>query len=233
MNMLPRILVVDDDSAMRASIRHCLTASGYRVLEAVDGAQGLELIGAEKPGLVVLDLMMPNLTGLEVAAEVRRLGLSVPVLMLTTRKEVTDRVEGLEAGADDYLAKPFDARELVARVQALLRRHERNEGTKKHTTLRFGEITVDLEKRTALRGSVALPLTRTEYALLDLLAKHMGSAVSRDLILDAVWGYTYFPSTRTVDTHIWRLRKKIGDSGDTPRWILKAQGEGYTLVTDN
>jgi DNA-binding response OmpR family regulator len=198
----------------------------------MDGAQGLEMIAKEKPDLIILDVMMPNLTGIEVATEVRRLGLTTPVLMLTTRSEVAQKVEGLQAGADDYLGKPFDRRELLARVQALLRRLNFSQTAQTISSLRFGDVTVDLEKHTAFKGETPLPLTRTEYALLELLAKNMGSPVSRDLILDAVWGYTYFPSTRTVDTHIWRLRKKIGDNGDEPRWLKKAQGEGYILTCD-
>lgn len=232
MKLLPRILVVDDEPPMRASICQCLLAEGFRVLEATDGALGLEMIAKESPALVILDVMMPNLTGLEVAAELRRLGQNTPVLMLTTRSEVAQKVAGLEAGADDYLAKPFDRRELVARVNALLRRQGVSEKKKQISRLRFGEVEVDLEKRTASRGKTMLALTNTEYALLDLLAKNMGAPVSRDLILDAVWGYTYFPSTRTVDTHIWRLRKKIGDNGDEPRWLKKVQGEGYLLSCD-
>jgi len=233
MKLLPRILVVDDERPMRASICQCLQAEGYRVLEAADGAQGLDLIAKEKPSLVILDVMMPNLTGLEAAAELRRLGLTIPVLMLTTRQEVSQKVEGLNSGADDYLGKPFDRRELLARVQALLRRQTITQTTQAISSLRFGDVEIDLEKHTACKGKTPLPLTRTEYALLELLAKNMGNPVSRDLILDAVWGYTYFPSTRTVDTHIWRLRKKIGDSGETPRWLKKAQGEGYILNCDS
>jgi len=232
MKLLPRILVVDDERPMRASICQCLQAEGYRVLEAADGALGLDLIAKEKPALVILDVMMPNLTGLEVAAELRRLGLTIPVLMLTTRQEISEKVEGLNAGADDYLGKPFDRRELLARVQALLRRQTTTQTTQAISVLRFGEVEVDLSKLTAHKGKTPLPLTRTEYALLELLAKNMGAPVSRDLILDAVWGYTYFPSTRTVDTHIWRLRKKIGDNGEAPRWLKKAQGEGYVLTSD-
>lgn len=232
MKLLPRILVVDDERPMRASICQCLLAEGYRVLEAFDGAQGLEMVGKEKPTLVVMDVMMPNLTGIELAAEIRRLGMNIPILMLTTRSEVSQKVEGLEAGADDYLAKPFDRRELVARVQALLRRQAVHETAKAVRLLRFGDVEVDLEKREAVKAGAPIPLTRTEFALLELLAKNLGCPVSRDLILDAVWGYTYFPSTRTVDTHVWRLRKKIGDSGEEPRWLKKAQGEGYLLTSD-
>lgn len=232
MKLLPRILVVDDERPMRASICQCLRAEGYRVLEATDGAQGLDMITKEKPELIVLDVMMPNLTGLEVVAAVRRLGLNTPVLMLTTRNEVPQKVEGLDAGADDYLGKPFDRRELLARVQSLLRRQTAAVTADAISVLRFGDVVVDLEKRTASNGKAVLPLTRTESALLELLAKHMGTPVARDMILDVVWGYTYFPSTRTVDTHIWRLRKKIGDNGEEPRWLKKAQGEGYVLTCD-
>jgi two-component system, OmpR family, response regulator MprA len=232
MKLLPRILVVDDERPMRASICQCLQAEGYRVLEASDGAQGLEMITKEKPELIVLDVMMPNLTGIEVVAAVRRLGLNTPVLMLTTRNEVPQKVEGLDAGADDYLGKPFDRRELLARVQSLLRRQSASRTADAISVLRFGDVVVDLGKRTASSGKTALPLTRTEFALLELLAKHMGTPVARDMILDVVWGYTYFPSTRTVDTHIWRLRKKIGDNGEEPRWLKKVQGEGYVLTCD-
>lgn len=232
MKLLPRILVVDDERPMRASICQCLRAEGYRVLEASDGAQGLDMITKEKPELVVLDVMMPNLTGIEVVAAMRRLGLNTPVLMLTTRNEVPQKVEGLDAGADDYLGKPFDRRELLARVQSLLRRQTAAVTADAISVLRFGNVVVDLEKRTASNGKAVLPLTRTESALLELLAKHMGTPVARDMILDVVWGYTYFPSTRTVDTHIWRLRKKIGDNGEEPRWLKKAQGEGYVLTCD-
>jgi len=233
MKLLPRILVVDDERPMRASICQCLQAEGYRVLEALDGAQGLDMITKEKPDLIVLDVMMPNLTGIEVVAAVRRLGLNTPVLMLTTRNAVPQKVEGLDAGADDYLGKPFDRRELLARVQSLLRRQSASSTAAAISVLRFGDVVVDLEKRTASRGKVVLPLTRTEAALLELLAKHMGTPVGRDMILDVVWGYTYFPSTRTVDTHIWRLRKKIGDNGEEPRWLKKAQGEGYVLACES
>jgi DNA-binding response OmpR family regulator len=232
MNLLPRILVVDDEKAMRASISQCLQSAGYRVLEATDGVEAIDMISKEKPALVILDVMMPNLTGLETVAEVRRLGLVLPILMLTTRNEIAEKVDGLNAGADDYLGKPFDRRELLARVQALLRRQDAAQAVQMISLLRFGDVEIDLEKRTATKGQLQVPLTRTEFALLELLAKNMGTPVSRDHILDVVWGYTYFPSTRTVDTHIWRLRKKIGDNGEAPRWLKKAQGEGYILNCD-
>ena len=223
-----RVLVVDDAAVMRASIRLCLETAGYRVLEAADGKEGLELAQKEKPALVILDVIMPVMGGIEVASELRAHGSVTPILMLTTRQEVPQRVSGLMAGADDYLGKPFDGRELLARVHALLRRQAKQ--TQRQCVLRFDQVTVDLEHKTAQRGGGPLPLTQTEFALLEMLASHMDSPVSRDLILDAVWGYTYFPNTRTVDTHIWRLRKKIGDNGENPRWIKKVHGEGYLLT---
>lgn len=222
-----RVLVVEDDVSVRAIVRHCLTAAGYRVLEADAGDKGLALALKEKPALIVLDVALPGLNGDRVAAELRRLGHTVPILMLTTRNGVDDRVDGLIAGADDYLGKPFDRRELLARIHALLRRQTQQTGARR--TLRFGDLTVDLAGRAAARGAEPVSLTRTEFSLLDLLARNLGTPVSRELILDAVWGYTYLPTTRTVDTHIYRLRKKLGDNGDEPRWLKKAQGEGYLL----
>ncbi|PTY07365.1 DNA-binding response regulator [Opitutaceae bacterium EW11] len=223
-----RILVVDDDAAMRATVRLCLESAGYRILECTDGAKALETVQSEQPALIVLDVMMPNLDGLSTAQELRRVGVTTPVLMLTTRSEIPQKVAGLEAGADDYLAKPFDRRELLARVQALLRREERQNRTRR--VLRFGEIEVNLESRSATKSGVPLSLTRTEFSLLELLAKNLGAPVTRNQMMDSVWGYTYFPESRTVDTHIWRLRKKLGDDGDAPRWIRNVQGQGYVLL---
>ena len=198
------------------------------MLEAVDGAQGVEVALKEKPAMIIIDVMMPRLGGVEAVEEMRRLGINVPVLMLTTRSETPERVKGLMAGADDYLGKPFDRDELLARVHALLRKHGREAPSSR--TLRFDDLVVDLEQKTARRGDEEVALTRTEYALLELFAGHLGATVSREQMLDAVWGYTYFPSTRTVDTHIWRLRKKLGDSGENPRWLKRAQGQGYVLT---
>ena len=227
MNFGPRVLVVDDEPAMRQLVRMCLEKEGYRVLEAVNGEQGLQVALAEKPDLVVLDVMMPRLDGIAVCAELRRLQVSTQILMLTSQKEVEQRIKGLNSGADDYLPKPFDRRELSARIKALLRREEREQ--KKQLILKLGDAHVDLEKRTATLRSAPLKLTKTEFALLELLAGNPGKCVSREQILDSVWGYTYFPTTRTVDTHIYRLRKKLGDGGEKPKWIQRIQGEGYRL----
>ena len=223
----PRVLVIDDDPQVMEVLRTCLEKEGYRVLEATNGERGLQSALEEKPDLVILDVVMPKLNGLAVCAELRRIHFPSPILMLTSKWEVEHRITGLDKGADDYLPKPFDFRELASRVKALLRRRHREE--ERSLLLRFGNAFVDLEKRTARHGARPLKLTKTEFALLELLAKNVGKSVSREQILDTVWGYTYFPTTRTVDTHIYRLRKKLGDDGEQPKWIQRIHGQGYSL----
>lgn len=222
-----RILIIEDNAAIRATVRLCLESAGHRVLEASDGVSGLTVATDEKPALIVMDVMMPGLDGVSVTAELRRVGVSVPILLLTTRTEVPDRVNGLSAGADDYLGKPFDRRELLARVEALLRREKRQFQARQ--VLKFGPVEVNLAAKSASSAGAPLVLTRTEFALLEVLARQLGSPMSREQMLDSVWGYTYFPSTRTVDTHIWRLRKKLGDDGESPQWLKKVHGQGYVL----
>lgn len=229
--MKPRVLVIEDDPAMLDAVQLSLADQGYRVIEAHDGSQGLALALSEKPDLVVLDVMLPKLTGIEVCRELRRLHFPSPILMLTGLNQVDDRVTGLNAGADDYLPKPFSLREFYARIEALLRRADR---VRQHSlVLDRDGVRIDLAHRTAARDGTSLNLTKTEFALLDLLAQHAGEVVSRQTILDVVWGYTRFPSTRTVDTHIWRLRKKLGDGGETPRWIQPVHGQGYCLIPES
>lgn len=228
MNAGPRILTIEDDRPLSSMLTFCLERHGYRVIESFDGEEGLGLALRERPALVVLDLDLPKLNGIAVCNELRRLHFNAPILMLTGRSHVDDRVTGLDAGADDYLGKPFVPRELLARIRALLRRNERDERTA--TVLELGPVRVDLGKRTAFREGQPLAFTKTEFALLELLASRPGQPVSRETMLDVVWGYTRFPSTRTVDTHMWRLRKKIGDAGEENRWIICIAGQGYQLV---
>ena len=173
---------------------------------------------------------MPRLNGWQALEKLRLRGCRSPVMMLTGRTEIDDRVRGLAAGADDYLCKPCDFRELLARVQALLRRSQPEASGL--TVLHFGDITVDLATRSAASIDGPVALTRTEFALLELLARHYGRPVTRETILDAVWGYTNRPNTRTVETHIWRLRGKLGDQGDDSRWIRTVPGAGYLLECD-
>lgn len=223
-----RILVVEDEVPLMFVIRTFLVKHGFRVIEAIDGQAGLDLTLKEKPALVILDVGLPELDGFEVCQHLRRLQVDTPILMLTSRNQLSDRVRGLNFGADDYLAKPFEPSELLARIHALLRRHQRAES--QVMVLELGENRIDLGTKRSTRAGKALPLTKMDYAVLTLLAKHAGNPVSREQMLDAVWGYTRFPSTRAVDTHIWRLRKKLGDDGDEPRWIMRVQGEGYRLA---
>jgi DNA-binding response OmpR family regulator len=230
MNALSRVLIVEDELAMRTGLADCLEGEGYRVLTAADGQSGLERALKEKPDLILLDIMMPKLDGFAVCAELRRLANPVPVLMLTAKGQVEDRVAGLDAGADDYLVKPFSTDELLARVRALLRRFQRH--AKAVHTLTLGEVRVDLALQRAWRGRRELHLTAREFGMLRLLADAEGEPVTRERFLDLVWGYTAFPTTRTVDNHIASLRAKIEKDPDEPRWIKTVHGVGYRLVLD-
>jgi DNA-binding response OmpR family regulator len=230
MTHLARILVIEDELPMRTILHDCLTGQGYRVLLAVDGAKGLQMAIDEKPDLILLDVMMPQLDGFAVCAELRRLAHSVPILMLTAKGRLEDRVTGLDLGADDFLVKPFSREELLARVRALLRRVERQSRALQIVTL--GEVQIDFHKRAAARGQTPVHFTAKEFAMLRLLLENPGETVSRDRFLDAVWGYTAFPTTRTVDKHIASLRAKIGDSPENPRWIVTVHGMGYRVMME-
>jgi DNA-binding response OmpR family regulator len=224
---MERILIIEDERPMRTALADCLGAEGYRVLSASDGAEGLERALREKPDLILLDIMMPGLDGFALCAELRKLGHAVPVLMLTAKGQVTDRVRGLDAGADDYLVKPFSTDELLARVRALLRRTQRS--ARAPAALNLGDVRVDFVRMRAWRGRKEFHLTAKEFAVLRLLAEAAGEPVSRERFLDAVWGYGAFPTTRTVDNHIALLRSKIEANPEEPRWIKTVHGVGYRL----
>ena len=224
---MERILIIEDELPMRTALHDVLVGEGYRVLTAADGESGLQRARDEKPDLILLDIMMPELDGYAVCAELRRLSNPVPILMLTAKGQVEDRVQGLDVGADDYLVKPFSTEELLARVRAMLRRVARQ--TKMLRTLTLGEATVDLVKQTATRGRKVLHLTAKEFAMLRLMAETPGEPVTRERFLDVVWGYTAFPTTRTVDNHIASLRSKVEKTPDNPRHIQTVHGIGYRL----
>jgi DNA-binding response OmpR family regulator len=224
---MSRILIIEDELAMRTALKDCLEAEGHRTLMASDGAAGLKRALEEKPDLVLLDIMMPRLDGYAVCAELRRVGNAAPVLMLTAKGQVDDRVTGLDAGADDYLVKPFSTDELLARVRALLRRTQRQ--SQAAVRLAFGDVKIDLVKQTAMRGRKVLHLTAKEFAMLRLLAESPGEPVSRERFLDVVWGYGSFPTTRTVDNHVASLRAKLEADAEKPRWIRTVHGVGYKL----
>ncbi len=228
---MSRLLIIEDELPMRTALKDCLESEAYRVLTAADGESGLRKALEEKPDLILLDIMIPRMDGFAVCAELRRLGNTVPILMLTAKGQIEDRVHGLDVGADDYLVKPFSTEELLARVRAVLRRVRKP--TRAPGALRLGEIRIDLAKHTASRGRKPVHLTAKEFAMLRLLAEADGEPVSRDRFLDIVWGYTAFPTTRTVDNHIASLRAKIEKDPENPRWIQTVHGVGYRLERGN
>ncbi len=223
------ILVVEDERDLNNLVRKHLEAEGHQVAQAFDGPTALEAAARARPDLVVLDWMLPGIDGLEVCRRIRQESV-VPILMLTARSEEVDRVVGLEVGADDYLTKPFGIRELLARARALLRRVEldREAGSagSSPSALSVGPLRVDLEEHTASVDGRVLDLTPKEFELLALLVRHPGRAFSRDYLIERVWGYDANGSDRTVDTHVLRLRKKLGAVGD---WIETVWGIGYRL----
>ncbi len=223
-----RILIVEDELAMRRGLEDALSNAGYRVLSAVDGDAGLKRSPDEKPDLVVLDVMMPQLDGFALCAELRRLGLQMPVLFLTARGRMEDRVRGLALGGDDYLIKPFGVDELLARVRALLRRVERR-ATPEPSVIRLGAFEMDFGRCRAVRDGQTVHLSPKEMAMLRLLAEAGGAVVSREQFLDVVWGVTAFPTTRTVDTHMASLRAKVELQPENPQYLKTVHGVGYRL----
>jgi DNA-binding response OmpR family regulator len=217
-----RLLLIEDETPLRTAVRDALTDEGWRVITATDGDDGLARALSEKPDVIILDIMLPKLDGYALCRELRRLGHRTPVLMLTARGQVEDRVHGLDCGADDYLVKPFSLAELKARLRALHRRSQQAAETPERVS--FDSVTVDLvQHRVTLRGR-AVALTAKEYGALALLVQNTGRAVSREQFLDLVWGHGAFPTTRTVDNHIARLRSKLA----TER-IVTVPKEGYRL----
>ncbi len=224
-----RILLVEDEQPLRVGVEDSLRAGGYRVFSASDGRDGLEMAISEKPDLIVLDVMLPKLDGFAMCRELRRLGIKTLVLMLTARGLVEDRVKGLDSGADDYLVKPFSLVELHARIRALLRRTENGGGGSEVERVSFGDISVDLPARICRRNGKEVALTAKEFGVLQLLVENAGKPVSREQFLDLVWGYAAFPTTRTIDNHIARLRRKLESDPKSPRFILTVPKAGYKL----
>src|SRR5438477_9604526 len=219
-----RVLVAEDDQRLRESLARVLTFEGYDVALAADGAAALNLIEASEPDVVVLDVMMPNVDGLEVCRTMRARGNHTPVLMLTARHEVSDRVAGLDAGADDYLVKPYALDELLARLRALLRR---TSVTGDEHTLPVGDLVLDPLRRQVQRGARALELTKTEFDLLELLLHNAGIVLTRDQIYERIWGYDFETSSKSLDVYISYLRRKTEEAGE-PRLIHTVRGVGYT-----
>ncbi len=224
---MARILIVDDELEMVRGLEDNLRFEGYQTVSATNGEDGLALALSDAPDLVLLDVMMPRMSGWDVCRELRRRGVDVPVIMLTARGAEADRVRGLEAGADDYVSKPFSLRELLARVRAVLRRPGPR---RKFEEFAFGDARVRLRGRQAFRAGREVRLTRKEFDLLVFLVEHRGEVLTRERLLDEVWGYERYPTTRTVDTHVLRLRRKFEDDPDEPKWIETVHGQGYRFA---
>jgi two-component system response regulator MprA len=228
-----QILVADDDPAVRESLRRSLTFNGYDVVTAVDGPTALTAVDSDHPDLVLLDVNMPHVDGLEVCRRLRASGNDLPVLMLTARVEVGDRVLGLDAGADDYLPKPFALEELLARVRALLRRNRSEPAaTDADETLTFADLSLDPGTRTVRRGDRSISLTRTEFELLWVLMQSPRRVLTREYILDAVWGYDFPTTANSLEVYIGYLRRKTESDGE-PRLIHTVRGVGYVLREDD
>ncbi|MGP4021215.1 response regulator transcription factor [Saccharopolyspora sp. 5N708] len=225
-----RILVVDDDRAVRESLRRSLQFNGYQVELAADGQQALDFLASNRPDAIVLDVMMPRLDGLEVARRLRSTGDDLPILVLTARDAVSDRVAGLDAGADDYLPKPFALEELLARLRALLRRASPPDlgQDAQPAALRFADLELDPGTREVRRGERSISLTRTEFALLELLMAHPKQVLTRSRLLEDVWGYDFPTSGNALEVYVGYLRRKTEAEGE-PRLIHTVRGVGYVL----
>jgi DNA-binding response OmpR family regulator len=227
---MPRILVVEDDPAIARGLIDNLRSESYDVFAAADGETGYRLAREKPPDLIVLDLMLPRLSGYEVCRKLRADGMTTPILILTARGEEADRVVGLDLGADDYVTKPFSIRELLARVRAVLRRA--NPPREVPDELRFDDVVIDFRRYEASKGGKRIEMTRKEFGLLRMLGGHPGEVITRGELLDEVWGLENYPTTRTVDNHVASLRAKLEADPADPRRLLTVHGVGYKLALD-
>ena len=224
-----KILIIEDEEDLVKGLKLNLSDEGYKIEWVADGEEGLRMALARSYDLIILDIMMPKMSGLDVCREIRQKGLNVPIIMLTAKGEEIDKVVGLEIGADDYMTKPFSIRELLARVKAHLRREKRGEKTVPDVYV-FAGIEIDFTHFKVRRGTEEWDLTSLEVEILKYLIKHVNEVVSRDDLLDKVWGFDKFPTTRTIDNHILKLRKKIEEDPSHPKYILSIYGEGYRFM---
>ncbi|EJT5940122.1 TPA: response regulator transcription factor [Clostridium perfringens] len=226
-----KVLIVDDEEHIRELIKFNLKKEGYDIEVAINGVEALNIIREIKFDLILLDLMLPEIDGLEVCKEIRRNEETsdIPVMMITAKGEEFDKVLGLELGADDYITKPFSIRELMARVKALLRR---SNVKKEENIIKFGDVVVNFKTREVIKGTQNVELTLKEFELLKLLIKNKGNILTRELLLDKIWGYEYIGETRTVDVHIRHLRKKIESDDKNPQYIQTIRGVGYKFTSN-
>jgi DNA-binding response OmpR family regulator len=222
------ILIIDDDASIIKGLQDVLAAEHYCVLTANTGVRGLQTATREKVDLVILDLRLPDKNGEDVCREIRQAGVNIPILMLSSKKKETDKVVGLELGADDYVTKPFGVPELLARIKALLRR--RGDIQREVEEYVFGDVQVDFKKQEALRNKKVLKLSAKEFEILKFFVEHEGEVVTREMLLDKIWGYENYPVTRTVDNYILSLRKKIEDNPSKPKHLLTIHTAGYKFV---
>ncbi len=225
-----KVLVVEDDANLLETLKYNLRKEGYDVATASDGEQAIEVARREKPDLIVLDIMLPKLNGFEVCRILRQ-EMTVPILMLTAKADETDKVVGLEIGADDYMTKPFSMREFLARIRAMLRRAKMIEAPSVAgpTIVKIGDLEIDIARHRASLGGAALELSPKEFDLLAFLARNKGLVFSREHLLEKVWGYDFAGDTRTVDVHIRWLRKKIETDAGHPKYLVTVRGTGYKL----
>ncbi|MDQ0209111.1 response regulator YycF [Alkalicoccobacillus murimartini] len=223
-----RILVVDDERPIADILKFNLEKEGFEVVCAYDGVEAMEQVKQEKPDLILLDIMLPHKDGMEVCKEVRK-NYDIPIIMLTAKDSEIDKVLGLELGADDYVTKPFSTRELLARVKANLRRQKTTEEAPAHKELVIGNLVIYPEAYQVKRRGEPIELTHREFELIHYLAKHLGQVMTREHLLQAVWGYDYFGDVRTVDVTVRRLREKVEDNPSFPAWIITRRGVGYFL----
>ena len=228
---MSRILVIEDDPAIARVLADNLRFESYEVLTAADGEAGYRLIGEKRPDLVVLDLMLPKMSGYEICRKAREHGFGMPIVMLTARGEEGDRVLGLDLGADDYVSKPFSIRELLARIRAILRRSQPPAAMP--AELRFDDVVVDFVSYEAHKAGRPLEMTRKEFQLLRFLASRPGEVITRDELLNEVWGYENYPTTRTVDNHVASLRAKLERDPGSPEHLRTVHGVGYKFVTNS
>jgi len=232
---MKKILIVEDDASIVLGLESALQDDGYETLTARTGPEGLRLAKERRPDLLILDLMLPGMSGLEICKRLRDEGLKTPVIMLTSKAEENDKVLGLELGADDYVTKPFGLRELLARVKARLRREETispQESETKSEKYRFGDVVVDFKRHEVHKAEKLQELTNREFRLLEYFILHPGEILTRDRLLEEIWGYEVYPTTRTVDNHILRLRKHIESDPENPRYIKTVRGAGYLFEKD-
>jgi DNA-binding response OmpR family regulator len=226
---MKRILVVEDEAKLRRVLVDFLESEGYEVVVATDGEAGLELAYTQKPDVLILDVMLPKMNGFDVCRCLRARGFKTPILLITAKGEEADKVLGLELGADDYITKPFGLRELNARVRARLR-NTAGGPERALDQYSLGAVLIDFKQHCILRDGRPVQLSALEASLLKYFIEHRGEVVSRNDLLDKVWGYDSFPTTRTIDTHVLNLRKKLEDRPDQPRWLLTVHGVGYKFT---